>query len=181
MGVSDRVKFHCNDATTYKIDKKFSHIILGASLGFFKEPHLVRENLTSLIEDDAYILASPFYATKQMPKEILNKAHQILGITPTIQGYKEIMRLYNKFELHYEDRLSSVKETKDELKHYSESTIDRAMKELDISNNTVYDSLYKRLYDIRDICNEIREYQNYSIVVLKYNRRNFSKRYVELF
>lgn len=181
MRLADKVKFFCHDATTFKSNEKFSHIILGASLGFFKDPQLALQNLTTLVEDNAYILASPFYVTKKMPAELVAKAQKILGIIPTTQNYKDIMKLYKEFEFYYEDRLSSFKETPDELKHYCQSTIERALQELGCTDNKVYDLLYKRLYDIRDVCNEIREYQNYSVLVLKYSRQNFSKRYVEFF
>jgi hypothetical protein len=131
--------------------------------------------------DVSYILAAPFYLIKEMPETIINDSKRILGINPTTQDYKAVMRLYRNFDIQYEDRLYSIVETEEELTHYCHSTITRACHDLRIMNKNLYNVLYKRLYEIRIICNKIRQYQNYSVLVLKYDRSYYPNRYVELF
>ncbi|PJD94931.1 MAG: hypothetical protein CK425_10260 [Parachlamydia sp.] len=181
MDLQTLADFHCHDASTYKTDEIYSHIIVGASLGFFTNPKLMIENIFSMVHEEAYILASPFYAVKEVPSQIVEDCQRILGITPTVQNYKETMRLYRGFDIEYEDRLSSFCETEDELKHYCDSTIVRACQRLGITSSSLYDLLYKRLYEVKNVCNTLRNYQNYSVLVLKYNRKHYPNRYVELF
>src|SRR3990167_2372137 len=47
------------DGYRYKFDKLFTHIIVGASLGFFPDPAKMLDRCISMLEDGGYILASP--------------------------------------------------------------------------------------------------------------------------
>lgn len=176
-----RTEFFCEDATTFKSREQFSHIIIGAALGFFPEPAQMIRNIFSMVSDVAYILASPFFSIHEVPTTIIQESKQVLGITPTIQNYKEIMKLYKGFDIEYEDRLYSVPESEEEMQHYCHSTIERACKGLTISDDAMYDVLYNRLYQIKQISNRLRKYQHYSVLILKYNRDSYPNRYVELF
>jgi ubiquinone/menaquinone biosynthesis C-methylase UbiE len=176
-----RADFFCEDATAFKSREQFSHIVIGASLGFFPAPAQMIKNIFLMVSDVAYILASPFFSIHEMPTTVIQESKQVLGITPTIHNYKEIMKLYKGFDIEYEERLYSVPESEEEMQHYCHSTIERACKILTISDNAMYDILYNRLYKIKKISNRLREYQNYSVLILKYNRDSYPNRYVELF
>jgi len=181
MQLDNRTSFDYADATTYQAKEKFSHIVVGAALGFFSNPSQMMKNIFTMVDECAYVLASPFYAFKEVPTKVIEESQRILGITPTTQNYKEIMQVYHGFDVEYEDRLDSIPETDDEIKHYCESTIARACQELNISDNYSYMILYERLKEIKQICNKLREYQKYSVLVLKYNREHYPNRYVEIF
>lgn len=180
-GLDTKIDFACLDASTYKAETQFTHIVLGAALGFFADPMQMLNNIRSMVGEIAFILAAPFYAVKEVPQDVVRKAQQVLDITPTIHGYKDIMRLYNGFIVDFEDRQESVPETDSEIQHYCTSTITRACKELNINDSESYDKLYARLYAIKQICNELRQYQRYSVLVLKYDKAMYPNRYVEIF
>lgn len=181
MQLDNHTGFECADATTYQVQEKFSHIVVGAALGFFSNPSAMIKNIFTMVDDHAYVLASPFYAFNEVPADIVKESQRILGITPTTQNYKQIMKLYHGFDIEYEDRLDSIPETDDEIKHYCESTVSRACQELKIADNYRYMLLFERLKEIKQICNKLREYQKYSVLVLKYNRDYYPNRYVEIF
>ena len=169
------------DGYRYKSDRPFTHIVVGASLGFFPDPAKMLERCINMLEDGGYILASPFYVTKRPPQVLVERAQKIFGITPTGISYKEIMKSYNKLEIIFEERNSLVQETKEELNYYCRCTIDRACKMLNIIDQKVYGAMYKRLYDIKKMSNDLRPYQMYSVLVLRYRKDVYPNRFVELF
>ena len=59
------------DGYGYKSKNKFTHIVVGASLGFFPDPQRMLERCISMMNDNGYILASPFYVTKPLPEAII--------------------------------------------------------------------------------------------------------------
>lgn len=68
------LEYICMDACDYKSEKKFTHIILGASLGFFENPEKMINNLKELLEDDGMILVSPYYLKgDKLPKRLNRK------------------------------------------------------------------------------------------------------------
>ena len=68
------------DGYKYKSDKSFTHIIVGASLGFFPNPAKMLDKCVSS-EDGGYILAiSFFYVTKSLPKELVKKKRRRYSI-----------------------------------------------------------------------------------------------------
>lgn len=169
------------DGYKYKSNKPFTHIVVGASLGFFPDPAKMLERCTGMLEDGGYILASPFYMTKPLPQTLVKKAQKVFDITPTGIPYKEIMKLYNKLEVIFEERNNLVQETEEELNYYCKCTIDRACKILNITDKKVYEALYKRLYEVKKISNVLRLYQMYSVLVLRYRKDVYPDRFVELF
>lgn len=169
------------DGYGYKDTKKFSHIVVGASLGFFPDPDKMLERCINMIDDGGYILAAPFYATKPLPKQIIKKSQKVFEITPTGIPYKDIMRLYNKLEIIFEERNNLVQETEDEIHYYCKSTISRACNMLKIKDENIYNAMYDRLYEIKKTTNELRLYQMYSVLVLRYRKSVYPNRFVELF
>jgi SAM-dependent methyltransferase len=169
------------DGYDYKTSKLFTHIAVGASLGFFPNPVKMLEKCISMLNDGGYILASPFYVIKKIPKSLINKAQKVFGISPTSVSYKEIMKSYNKLEIIFEERNNLIQETNEELDYYCKSTINRACKMLDITDKKIYETMYKRLYEIKKMSNDLRPYQMYSVLVLRYRKSIYPNRFIELF
>ncbi|MDD3607190.1 MAG: class I SAM-dependent methyltransferase [Candidatus Moranbacteria bacterium] len=169
------------DGYGYKAKNKFTHVVVGASLGFFPDPQRMLERCISMMSEGGYILASPFYVTKPLPEVLIKRAQKVFDITPTSVAYKEIMRLYNKLEIMFEERNELVQETEEELHYYCKSTIDRACDMLKIKDEETYNSMYDRLYEIKKMSNDLRPYQMYSVLVLRYRKSVYPNRFVELF
>jgi len=135
----------------------------------------------SMLEDGGYILAAPFYVVRTIPSNLIKRAQKVFGITPTNVSYKEIMQLYNKFEIIYEDRNELIQETKDELEYYCRSTVDRACEMRNIKNKKVYEAMFGRLFEVKEMSNDLRPYQRYSVLVLRFRKSVYPNRFVELF
>ncbi|WP_350307480.1 class I SAM-dependent methyltransferase [Photorhabdus viridis] len=181
MGLNSKTQFINMDATKYTSDRKYTHIVVGAGLGFFPKPDLMIKQMEFLFDEEGYLLASPFYVTSEIPKNLVESAKNIFGITPTNIGYKDVMALYNNFNIHYEDRIIPEMETESELTHYCESTIIRACKIYNITDEEYYSVMYNRLYKIKEMSNKLRPYQGYSVIVFSYDKKIYPNRYVELF
>ena len=169
------------DGYHYKPRGRFTHIAVGASLKFFPDPEKMVSKCISLLEDGGYILAAPFYVVRTIPSNLIKRAQKVFGITPTNVFYKEIMQLYNKFEIVYEDRNELIQETKDELEYYCRSTIDRACEIRNIKNKKVYKAMFERLFEVKEMSNDLRPYQRYSVLVLRFRKSVYPSRFVELF
>lgn len=165
----------------YTPENKFTHIVIGAALGFFPNPKKMLDHCTSLLEDGGYVLASPFYAISDIPDDLITRAQAVFNITPTTVSYKEIMKHYKDLEIVYEDKNELIQETEEELAYYCTSTVDRAAKMLKVVNVDVMRALYNRLYAIKKMSNDLRPYQRYSVLVLKYREGIYPNRFVELF
>lgn len=180
-----KIKLSYKVADGYKFEAKskkpFTHIVVGASLGFFPDSEKMLEKCISMLSDGGYILASPFYVTKKIPAALIKRAQKVFEITPTSVPYKEIMKLYNKLEVVFEERNDLVQETEEELAHYCKSTIDRAVKMLEVNDPAVYKAMYDRLYEVKKMSNDLRPYQMYSVLVLRYRKNIYPNRFVELF
>ncbi len=189
MAVYNKKKYASNinfsysvaDGYKYKSDKPFTHIVVGASLGFFPNPTKMLDKCISMLEDGGYILASPFYVTRSLPDSLVKRAQKVFGITPTSVSYKEIMKSYNKLEIVFEERNNLVQETEEELNYYCKSTVDRACKILNVTDKKVYEVIYKRLYEVKKMSNDLRPYQMYDVLVLRYRESIYPNRFVELF
>jgi len=177
------IKFSYSVADGYKYStkNKFTHIVVGASLGFFPDPNKMVQKCITMLKDGGYILASPFYVIKPLPIELIEKARKVFGITPTLISYKEIMKLYNKLEIIFEEHNNLVQETEEELNYYCACTIDRACDILKINDKEIYNTMYDRLYEIKKMSNDLRPYQMYTVMVLRYRESIYPNRFVELF
>jgi 2-polyprenyl-3-methyl-5-hydroxy-6-metoxy-1,4-benzoquinol methylase len=176
-----KFSYQAIDGYKYKTKKLFSHIVVGASLGFFPDPKKMLDNCISMMKDEGYLLASPFYVTKKIPKSLIERAKKVFGITPTSVSYKEIMKLYNNLEIVFEERNDLIPETEEELHYYCKGTIDRACKMLKINDQDLYKAMYNRLYDVKKMSNDLRPFQMYSVLVLRYRKSIYPNRFVELF
>jgi len=171
-------------ANWYEYDSKwnkYSHIIVWAALKFFPDPDLMIERVVNLLEDWGYLLASPFYGIWNMPESVKEKAKRVFGFNITSEPYKEIMSLYTKLEIIHEERKKLELETDEEISNYCKSTIDLAVEKLNIDDIDIYKAMYDRLYEVRQMSNELRVYQEYSVLVLRYRKELYPNRLVELF
>ncbi|MEA3449393.1 MAG: class I SAM-dependent methyltransferase [Patescibacteria group bacterium] len=169
------------DGYSYKSKGLFTHIVVGASLGFFPDSQKMLEKCIEMMEDGGYLLASPFYVTEPLPEKLIKRAQKVFNITPTKVSYKEIMKLYNKMEILFEEHNSLIQETDEEFHYYCKCTINRACEMLEIKDEDVYNAMYDRLFEIKKMSNDLRPYQMYSILVLRYRKSVYPNRFVELF
>lgn len=179
---SSNIDYATIDVNMYAPSKKYSHVIAGAALQFFSNPKEIISNIVNkYLMDGGYLLVSPFYTTKEIPKKLVNKAKKVFGIKITTFGYKEAMSLYKGFEIIYEDRCDIIQESSEELEHYCNSTIKRACDSYNISDQNVYKTMYDRLMEIKLMSNELRPYQKYTVLVLRYRNKVYPNRYTEIF
>lgn len=170
------------DGNTFETDKKFSHVVVGAALKFFPDPQeTVKRIISEHLTDGGFLLASPFYVIKDIPEELVERARKTFGITITTEGYKEIMRTYAGFEILFEDRCEIIKESVQELQSYCGNTIERGCKIRNITNPLVKKAMFDRLVDIKSISNDLRPYQMYAVLVLRYRASIYPNRFIELF
>lgn len=175
------VEYQCIDGYDYQTMDKFSHIIFGASLRFFPDPQRIIDKSILMLGDKGIILSCEFYVVKKIPGELVDEAKKVFGITITQEDYKKVMEIYKGFELIYEDKNVPEKETKSELAHYCKSTTDRACNMYEIKDKETYNAIYERIFKIKDMSNRLRPYQNYNILVHRYQKNVYPNRYVELF
>ncbi len=178
---SANLSYRVADGYTFASMNKFTHIVVGAALGFFPDPKKMLDHCISLLQDGGYILASPFYVVGTIPNDLIERAQTVFGITPTQVPYKEIMKHYKDLEIIYEDRNELIQETEEDLMHYCTSTINRAVDMLNVTDISIRDAMYERLYSIKKMSNDLRPYQRYCTLVLKYRSDVYPDRYVELF
>lgn len=78
----NRINYITSDANDYldSVPFKYTHILFGAGLGFFPEPQKTFQKAIEHLEEGGYILASPFYAVKPVPPEIINEGREVFGI-----------------------------------------------------------------------------------------------------
>lgn len=176
-----KIDYFVKDGYKFKSEEKFTHIVMGASLKFFPEPKKMLKICLEHIEENGFILASPFYIKSPIPRSLISEFEKVFGITPTIDSYKDIMKMYRGLEVIYEERNDLIEETNEELEHYCHSTIDRICKEKGINDKKLYNAMYKRLIKIKRMSNKLRPYQKYSVLVLRYRKNIYPNRYVELF
>lgn len=170
-----------SDGYEFNTDKKFSHVIFGAALRFFPDPDRMLQRTLGFLNDQARILSTEFYTVKDIPQDLIREAESIFGITPTTVPYKEVMKVYKGLDVLYEEKNAIEQETDEELDHYVTSTVERACEEMAISDTEVRDEMYKRLMQIKVMSNKLRPFQNYNVLVLRYNKDTYPARYVELF
>jgi SAM-dependent methyltransferase len=176
-----KIDYFAEDGYKFKSNKKFTHIVIGAALKFFPDPEKMLQKCIDNLEDGGYILASPFFVNKPIPKSLISEFETVFNIKPTNQPYKEIMSIYKGLEILFEERNNIIKETEEELQHYCQSTINRVCLEKSISDEKVKKAMFNRLYKIKEMSNKLRPYQEYSVLVLRYRKDVYPNRYVELF
>jgi len=176
-----RIEYKAIDAYKFEPKEKFSHIVFGAALRFFPDPYRMIDLAVGWLTDPGYILSCEFYITRPIPKRLVERARKVFDIEITQVGYKEVMKIYRDLELIYEERNPIFQETKEELDFYTRSTVSRACEILNIKDQKVYQAMYERLYEIKNMSNVLRPYQNYNVLVHRYRKNFYKRRFVELF
>ncbi|MBI0421300.1 class I SAM-dependent methyltransferase [Acinetobacter sp. ACIN00229] len=169
------------DAINFESNEKFTHVAVGAGLKFFQKPELAMSQCLSLLKDGGYILASPFWIINPIPEKVLKAASSVFGIEPTCTGYDEVMNLYRGLDVVYEQHFDLRIEPEEEIEKYCDATINRTSVIRNITDPDVLLVMKNRLRDIRKMSNQLRSYQKYSVLVLRYREKNYPNRYVELF
>ncbi len=180
-GVQDAISYFQADGEELELNEKFSHILVGAGLRFFPNPEKALLRCVEHLEEGGKLLASPFYIVEPIPNDLIQRFKAVFGITPTLDGYKDILQAYTRFEILYEDRNDLIPETEEELASYCEATIQRACTMHGISSGELYQTMYDRLYKVKEMSNLLRPYQRYSVLVCRYRHDVYPSRYVELF
>lgn len=175
------IEYFQADGMTLSPDTKYSHVIIGAGFQFFPNPSEAIKKTFEFIDDNGFLLASPFYVNKEIPQDIVNEFREVFGIYPTTKGYKEVMKMFSGLEIIYEDRNTIIQETEEELEHYCSGTIKRACALRGIVDEDVKKYMYDRLYKVKKMSNKLRPYQGYSVLVLRYRKEIYPDRLIELF
>lgn len=178
---TSKVSYQDIDAYKYETDEKYTHIIVWAALKFFPNQSIIIDKIVHLLQDGGYLLASPFYIEWNIPQELVTKAKSVFDIAITTESYKEIMDLYNKFEILYEERHTPILETETEINYYVKCTIDRITHNNTLCSTDVYNAMFERLVQIKQMANELRPYQRYVVLTLRYRKSVYPNRFVELF
>lgn len=176
-----KLNYSVADGYEFEPKQRPTHVVIGASLQFFRDPQKMMERIIGFLGEEGIILASPFFAVSELPKSVLEQSRCVFGITPTATSYKETMKRYASLEILSEDKSKLVKETDEEITSYCHSTIERACKIRNINNKKLYDVMFDRLFAIKKASNDLREHQEYSALVLRYRASTYPHRYVELF
>jgi len=178
-----QVSYAVQDGTEFKPKYKFTHVSFGASLRFFQNPQKMIDNLTSnIFEEKGTILASEFFVHTQIPQGLIDDFYKIFDIYPTNSIYKDVMTMYKGFDIFYESKHSPTPETTEELEHYCHSTISKYESEKQIKlDEEVFNIMYGRLFQIKKMSNILREYQQYNVLVMNYDKKVYPNRYIELF
>jgi SAM-dependent methyltransferase len=178
---ASNLKYIIGDACTFNFGQKFSHVIIGASLGFFQDQNGMLARLSTFFRESGYILASPYYGNENIPQPLIDECKKIIGITPTMCSYDTVRSLYETFEVAYESRKNIEIETVDQMKKYTFDTISNCCKLRRIESEEVFNALYSRLYAIKNVSNELHKHQRYSVLVLRYLESVYPNRFIELF
>lgn len=180
-GKGMNLDYECADAAEYETDEKFTHVIIGAGLGFFKEPRKMLDRIPRFFNRSGYLLASPYYSCGEMPEKVKEDCKKIIGITPTTMNYDVMRNAYANYEIAYEKRCSIVIETEEQMKKYAYDTVKRGCEIRGISSEEVFDCMYNRLYSIKKVSNEMHKYQAYSVMVFRYIKDIYPNKFLELF
>lgn len=180
-GQNLKLQYLCQDACYYETDIKFTHLIIGASLGFFEKPNEMLKRLPNFFDREGYILASPYYSEGGMPQSLIDDCKRVIGIVPTTMSYDAMRDIYADYEVAYENRSVIELETEGQIRKYVEDSIERACEIRGITNQTIKSRMYDRLYEIKYVSNELHRYQRYSVLVLRYLDCVYPNKFLELF
>lgn len=179
-----RFNYQVSDGESLRFKQKFTHIVTAENIKFFKDPELMLQKCATWLGDGGYILASPYFQVRAMPQKLVSGMHRQLGIPLKAFknfSYKDVMDLYNKFEIVYEDKQYPVVETSKELEYYAESVIDGACALRSIKEPELRECMKNKLLGYRKLINESRKYQGFTVLVLRYRKSFYPKRLIALF
>lgn len=116
-----------------------------------------------------------------MPQSLIEDCKRVIGIVPTTIEYDAMRDIYADFEVAYENRCTIKLETTKQIEKYAEDSIERACELRHITDAKLKKDMYDRLYEIKDVSNELHRYQAYSVMVLRYLESVYPNKFLELF
>lgn len=182
--LNTRVTYETGDGYKIESKRKFSHIVIGGNLRFFSDPKKMLAKCVALLPDAGYLLASPYYSLKKQPKSGVKRASRTLGIPSSAFknfSYKNVMSQFGNLEIIFEDKQTLIPETKREIEYYTHSIVEKACEMHKLTDPNLYEALYRRLLKIREAINETRHYQAYVVLVLRYRKSVYPKRFWALY
>lgn len=177
----ENVEYEAQDAMVQPEVGSYTHIVVGAAGRFFEDEAAMVDRCTQLLRDEGMLLASPFFAQREVPAELIQQCHEVFGIEITTQPYEEVLRPYRGFEVLYEQRMQLRPEQSWELDHYVESTVQRFSSSAGVTDAETLRVVRQRLHRIREMSNRLREFQAYAVLVLGYRTLVYPDRFVERF
>ena len=169
------------DGTTFSPGRRFSHIAVGAALGFFPDPPAMARRIVDLLEDGGYVLAAPFWCDADLSVDAATVRREVFGISSRMETRAQVMDLYRGLDVIYQADHVLHAETDDQIAHYCDSTIDRVCRQAGISDARVREAMVERLRLVKAATNVLRAQQRYTVLVLRYDAQTYPHRYVELF
>lgn len=165
----------------FETDEKFTHVVVGSALGFFKDPAAMCKKCVSFLVDGGMILATAFYADGELSKEEQDVRKRVFGITSPMNTFKQETQMYKGLRLIYREKMDIEPETDAEIQHYCESTINRIKLIANVNDITVLDAMYARLYKVKIATNILRGPLKCAVLIYQYVEGEYPNRYVELF
>ncbi len=176
-----RLQYTQADGTAFAPGRTFSHIAVGAALGFFPDPPAMAARLLDLLDDGGYILAAPFWCDHPLPPGVVRIRREVFGITSPMETREQARALFRGLDVLHQADHRLHPESDDDIEHYCLSTVDRCCAQAGIEDRTVREAMIVRLRAIKHATNRLREHQSYSVLVLRLDRRTYPQRFVELF
>jgi SAM-dependent methyltransferase len=169
------------DGMTFDPGRSFSHVAVGAALGFFPDPAAMAQRAVGLLEDGGYLLAAPFWCDTTLPEEVAAIRRDVFGIRTPMETRAQVLGLFRGLDVVYQADHTLAPETDDQIDSYARSTVARACKQAGICDPHVRDAMHARLRLVKGATNRLREHQRYTVLVLRYTAATYPDRYVELF
>lgn len=180
-GGMSEVEYVQGDGMTFTPGRGFSHIAVGAALGFFPDPPVMAHRLVSLVEDGGHVLAAPFWSDTELPEEIQAVRRDVFGITSMMETRANALDLFRGLDVLYQADHTLTPETNEQIAHYCRSTVERACRQASIYNPRIREAMMERLRSVKEATNRLRAHQHYTVLVLRYDAATYPQRYVELF
>ncbi len=169
------------DGLTFSTSQTFSHIVVGAALGFFPDPQAMARRLVGFLEDGGYVLAAPFWCDEPLSAEAAAVRRDVFGITGPMETYDDVMEMFQGLDVFHEAHHIPRPESPAAIERSCVATVDRICAQARIRAPKVRNAMVERLYLVKNSTNFLRRYQRYTVLVLRYDRTSYPNRYVELF